>query len=89
MRYTLAIFAFGLLVIAVWFLFAGFNIETTVSGSQGLALPEGMQGISNLQLMHLQLVDMVIGLVAGLGACVFFVGSAIVAAIQDMENHVD
>jgi hypothetical protein len=79
MRYALSIPAFLLLVGAAWFLFAGLTIDTTVPTSE----PAFGGGIANLQLMHIQMLDIVIGLVSGLTSAVLFTGAAIVATVQD------
>jgi hypothetical protein len=83
MRQTLALFSFIMVMVAAWFIFAGFSIETTVSAPAGLETLQGTQGVANLQLMHLQLLDVIIGVVSGLAACVLFAGSAIVGAIEN------
>ena len=81
MRQTLALFSFVMVMVAAWFIFAGFSIETTVSTPAGLETLEETRGVANLQLMHLQLLDVIIGVVSGLAACVLFAGSAIVGAL--------
>jgi uncharacterized membrane protein len=84
MRFFLSFSAAILLMVATWFLYTGFSIETTVPASPEASeiLSAGAQGISNLQLMHIQLIDIIIGLVAGLGSCVLYSAAAIVAAIE-------
>jgi hypothetical protein len=79
-RHALAIWSLVLVCVSAWFFFVGFSIDTTVPTDTPLA--GGMQGISNLQLMHIQLLDIVIGCVSGLGACVMFAGAMIVSAVQ-------
>lgn len=76
MRYGFMVAGMVLLAVSAWFVIAGFSIDTTVSGADGT-------NIANLQLMHLQLTDVVIGVAAGIASCVLFVGAAIVAAIED------
>jgi hypothetical protein len=86
MRHALGVWSLALIGISAWFLFAGFTLDTTVPAEAGTTLPAGMQGVSNLQLMHIQLVDIIIGCVSGLGACVLFAGAAVTAAIQDKTS---
>jgi hypothetical protein len=71
-----------LLFTCLGFLMVGLSIETTIPAEAGTTLPTGMQGISNLQLMHVQLLDVIIGCVSGLGACVLLAGAAVVTAIE-------
>lgn len=87
MRYTLSVPAFVLMLVAGWFMFAGFSVETTLPSNDPTIGALGVQGISNLQLMHIQLLDFVTGLVAGLASAVLFAGAAIVAAVQDRANE--
>ena len=62
------LFAGGLFaVIAICFLFIGLTAETTVVTSSA---PDGFAGVANLQAMHYQMVEIVIG-----------VGAAIISAL--------
>lgn len=76
MRFTLAIFSFVLLGLATWFLYAGFSIDTAIPSG------DGSQAISNLQLMHVQLLDIILGAVSFLASCILFAGSAIVGSAK-------
>lgn len=65
---------------SAYFFATGFSIETTVTTADA---PAGYQGISNLQLMHVQTLDILIGTGAAIIAAIFLVGSAIAGAITD------
>jgi hypothetical protein len=87
MRLFLTFSATILLMVATWFLYAGFSMETTVPASDASEFLNGAQGVSNLQLMHIQLIDVVIGVTAGLGSCILYVGSAIVTALRPEKSE--
>lgn len=83
MRHLLAICGLVLLSAAAWFIYVGFTMETTVSSDA--TLPGGMGTIANLQLMHIQLLNVMLGAISALGSCVLFAACAVVVAVQDMR----
>ena len=82
MRTALNVWAFVLILVAAWFIYAGFSMDVTVANTSTDVLG-GSQNVANLELMHIQLLDVIIGVVSALGACVMFAAAAIVAAIEN------
>lgn len=74
--------AFGAIfgVIGGYFIWIACTMETTVTGG---AAPAGFDGIANLQLMHIQAMNLHIGLGSAAVAAIFIIGGAIVSAIKD------
>ena len=72
--------AFGTIfsLVSAYFLYVAFGIETTVVQPGAV---QGFDGVANLQLMHLQSLNLEIGIGAAIVAAIFFVGAAIVGAI--------
>jgi hypothetical protein len=73
-----AIFA----VIAAYFLYSGFSLETTVASA---GTPVGFDGVANLQLMHIQSLNFATGIGAAVVSAVLLIGAAIVGAIEGRE----
>lgn len=71
---NLAVISTIFMLVAAWFLYAGFSMEVVVTTEAG--------EIANLQLMHMQATDIAIGLGAAVVSSVLAIGSAIVAAIR-------
>jgi hypothetical protein len=67
--------AFGCM--AAYFGYAGLTMDTTVP-SADIAAGEG---VANLQLMHVQMLDIVISVGAAIVSAIFFVGGAVVAEL--------
>ena len=82
MAQTLAAFGTVFVIVAGYFIWIALGIETTVVSA---GVPEGFDGVANLQLMHIQGLNLQIGLGAGVVAAILFVGAAIVDAIDDRK----
>lgn len=78
LRLTAAIFT----VVAAYFFYSGYAIETTIV-TPGV---EGFDGIANLQLMHVQSLNFATAIGAAIIAAILAVGSAIVAAIDTQRS---
>jgi hypothetical protein len=68
---------------AAYFYIIGFSISTAVPNA---AAPAGFDGIANLQLMHIQLLDILIGTGAAIVSAVFLAGGAIVSVIAEAHE---
>ena len=73
MAQRLAAFAFVFALVAGYFLYSGFSLETSVSTGDGGT-------VANLQLMHVQAMQMGLGIGAAVIASIFAVGAAIVSS---------
>jgi hypothetical protein len=74
MRAGLGFIGLTFTVIAAYFMYVGFSLQITVQSADP---PGGFQGIANLQLMHIQLLDILIGTGAAIVAAIFLVGAAL------------
>lgn len=70
MRAVAVLFA----IISAWFLYIGFSMDTTITS-------EGMD-VVNMQLMHIQSLNIALGVGAGIAAVLIAVGGAVVDAIE-------
>lgn len=73
MAQRLAAFAFIFSAVAGYFLFEGFTLDTSVGTGDG-------GSVANLQLMHVQAMQIGLGIGAAVVAAIFAVGAAIVAS---------
>jgi hypothetical protein len=74
MQTMLEVLAAIFVIIAAWFLYAGFSADVTVATEAGL--------VANAQLMHIQATNVAIGLGAAVIAALLLVGAGIIAAIR-------
>lgn len=72
MAQRLAALAFVFAVVGGYFLYVGISLDTSVSTGDGGA-------VANLQLMHVQAMNIGVGIGSAVIAAIFGVGSAIVA----------
>lgn len=73
MAQRLAAFAFIFAAVAAYFLYSGMMLDTSVSAGDG-------SSVANLQLMHVQAMQIGLGTGAAIVASIFAVGAAIVAS---------
>ena len=71
-------------LVAGYFIWIAVGMETTTVVAQA---PAGFDGVANLQMMHLQAMNLQIGLSAAIIAAIFFVGAGITAAIEQQKPH--
>ena len=64
-------------IVAAYFLYSGFSTPTTIT-------VEG-NDIANLQLMHIQMLNISIGIGAAVVSAILATGAAIVGAIKDVS----
>jgi multisubunit Na+/H+ antiporter MnhB subunit len=73
MAQRLAAVAFIFALVAGYFLFAGFTLDTSVATGEG-------GSVANLQLMHVQAMQVGIGIGAAVIASIFAIGAAIISS---------
>lgn len=78
MQTVLEITAGVFAIVAAYFLYSGFALDTNVT-------IEG-QAVANFQMMHIQSINFATGIGAGIIAAVLLVGAAIVGAITKASS---
>jgi hypothetical protein len=73
MAQRLAAFAFIFAAAAAYFLYSGLTLETSVADGAG-------GSVANIQLMHVQAMQVGLGIGAAIVASIFAVGAAIVSS---------
>jgi len=69
---------------AAWLLYAGVTMNTAVPSADA---PAGFQGVANLQLMHIQMLETVLGAASAIVSAIFFVGGSVVRSLAESSSE--
>lgn len=83
MKTALALLTIIFGAISAWFLVAACSVQTAVASTDA---PAGYDGIANLQAMHFQMADIVLGVGAGVVAAILLGALAVVDAMPTRDR---
>lgn len=83
MHVVIGVAGLALWGVAAYFLRAGLSISVAVALPDA---PEGFDGVANLQLMHIQALDVHIGLAAGLAGTIMICTALIMWCIPSADR---